>query len=116
MATVTSRQSLVQLGVYGAIAVTAVVGAIVLGYHGTLNSDAVAAILTGALALAGGTAAGVGTLYTAVNGKSVVSNEQLRENGATNRTAIVAAAAGGPSSVTPVEPTARPAEGTGDGA
>lgn len=112
----TGRQSLVQLGVYGAIALSAVIGAVVLGYHGTLNSDAVAAILTGALALAGGTAAGVGTLYTAVNGKSVVSNQQLAENGATARTAIVAAAGGSAHTVTPVEPTQHPGEAVGDGA
>lgn len=93
-----------QLAIYGAIALMAVLGAVILGYHGTLNSDAVAAILTGALALAGGAAAGQGAVYTAVNGKSLVSSEMLREQGASQRTAIVAAAAGSASTVEPVHP------------
>jgi len=102
---VSGKQNLAQLGIYGAIGITAVIGAIVLGYHGTLNSDAVAAILTGALTLAGGAAVSQGAIYTTVNGKSLVSAEQLREQGATTRTAIVAAAGTNPTTVTPVEPT-----------
>ena len=96
------RQNIYQLAIYGSIALAAVGGAILLGYHGTLNSDAVAAILTGALALAGGTASSVGTLYTAVNGKSVVSHQMTAEQGATTRTAIVAAAGSQPQVVEPV--------------
>lgn len=107
---VTGRQSLVQLCVYGAIALAAVAGAILLGYHGTLNSDAVAAILTGALALAGASAAGTSAVYQAVNGKSVVTPQLLAEQGANQRTAIVAAAASNAHTVTPVEPTHPPAE------
>lgn len=110
------RQNLYQLGVYGAIAIVAVIGAIILGYHGTLSSDAVASILVGALALAGGTAAGVGTLYTAVNGKSVVSHQMVSEQAATNRTAIVAAAGGSANKVTPVEPSNPEGGEGGDGA
>jgi hypothetical protein len=107
---VTGKQSLVQLCVYGAIALAAVLGAVILGYHGTLNSDAVAAILTGALALAGASAAGQGAVYQAVNGKSVVTPQLIAEQGASQRTAIVAAAAGTAADVTPVEPTPPPAE------
>ncbi len=111
MAPVTGRQSLVQLCVYGAIALAAVMGAVILGYHGTLNSDAVAAILTGALALAGASAASQGAIYQAVNGKSVVTEQLLSEQGANQRTAIVAAAGGNANTVTPVEP-ARPMQET----
>jgi len=110
VAGVTGKQNLVQLGIYGAIAFAAVIGAVVLGWHGTLNSDAVAAILTGALALAGGAAASQSVVGTVVNGKSVLSQELLREQGATTRTAIVAAAGSQAHTVTPVEP-ALPSEG-----
>lgn len=107
------RQNLFQLLIYGLIALSAVIGAVILGWRGALNSDAVAAILTGALALAGGAAAGQGAVYTAVNGKSVVSHELLAEQGATQRTAIIAAAGAQPSTVTPVVPATRPQESEG---
>lgn len=79
-----------------------------LGYNGSLNSDAVAAILVGALALAGGSAASTGAVYAAVNGKSTVTPQLLAEQGATNRTAIVAASASQPTAVTAVEVTPTP--------
>lgn len=104
MPIVAGRQNLYQLAIYGAIAVIAVIGAVVLGYHGTLNSDAVAAILTGALALAGANAGSAGAVYNAVNGKSLSTPQQIAESGATNRTAIVAAAASGARDVKPVDP------------
>jgi len=104
----TGRHNLYQLAIYGTIALAAVVGAVVLGYHGTLNSDAVAAILTGALSLAAANAGAQGAIYTAVNGKSLVTPQMLSEQGATNRTAIVAAAAAPSSTVTPQEPTPEP--------
>lgn len=105
-----NRQNLAQLAIYGAIALVAVAGTILLGLNDKLNSDAVAAILTGALALAGGSAASIGAVYTAVNGKSVVTPQLLAEQGANQRTAIIAAAAGGASTVTPVEPAHNPEE------
>lgn len=105
-----AKQQLVQQGIYGGIALAAVVGAIVLGYSGNLNSDAVAAILTGALALAGGAATGIGAVGAVVNGKSVVTAQQVAEQGASTRTAIVAAAAAEPRIVTPVEPVPAPVD------
>lgn len=111
MVLVSGRQNLVQQGIYGAIALAAVVGAVVLGYAGNLNSDAVAAILTGALALAGGAATGIGAVGAVVNGKSVITAQQVAEQGATQRTAIVAAAANDSHTVTPVEPAQPSVEG-----
>lgn len=106
----TGRQTLAQMVIYGAIALAAVIGAVLLGYTGNLNSDAVAAILTGALALAGGSAASTGAVFAAVNGKSTVTPQLVAEQGATNRTAIVAAAGSQPHTVepAPVEPVAPP--------
>lgn len=106
----TPRYNLAQMAIYGAIGFAAVVGAVVLGYSGNLNSDAVAAILTGALALAANSAATQGAVYTAINGKSVVTPQLLAEAGATNRTAIVAAASSQPTNVEPVEPAPHPTE------
>lgn len=96
--------------IYGLIALAAVIGAVVLGYSGNLASDAVAAILVGALALAGGSAASTGAVYAAVNGKSTVTPQLIAEAGATNRTAIVAAAASQPATVAPQDPVTPPAE------
>lgn len=104
MVLVTGRQNLAQLGIFGAIGFAAVIGTIVLGYHGTLNSDAVAAILTGALTLAGGAAAGTAAVGAVVNGKSVVTPQLLAEQGATARTAIVAASASDAHVVEPAAP------------
>jgi hypothetical protein len=104
----TGKQTLFQMVIYGMIALAAVIGAVILGYNGSLNSDAVAAILVGALALAGGSAASTGAVYAAVNGKSTVTPQLLAEQGATNRTAIVAASSSQPTQVTPVEVTATP--------
>lgn len=105
MPLMSARQQLVQQGIYGGIALAAVLGAVLLGYSGNLNSDAVAAILTGALALAGGAATGIGAVGAVVNGKSVITAQQVAEQGATQRTALVAAASSQPTAVTPVEPT-----------
>lgn len=102
------NQTLAQMVIYGLIALAAVIGAVVLGYSGNLASDAVAAILVGALALAGGSAASTGAVYAAVNGKSTVTPQLIAEVGATNRTAIVAAAASQPSTVVASEPVPSP--------
>ena len=104
----TGKQTLFQMVIYGLIALAAVIGAVVLGYNGALASDAVAAILVGALALAGGSAASTGAVYAAVNGKSTVTPQLIAEQGATNRTAIVAAAAAQPTTVASVEVTPTP--------
>lgn len=98
------KQQLIQQCIYASIALAAVVGAVILGWRGALNSDAVAAILTGALALAGGAAAGIGAVGAVVNGKSVVTPQLIAEQGANTRTAIVAAAGTSATTVTPVEP------------
>ena len=99
------KQQLIQQVIYASIALAAVIGAVILGWRGALNSDAVAAILTGALALAGGAAAGIGTVGAVVNGKSVVTHQLIAEQGANTRTALVAAAGAPANTVTPVEPT-----------
>lgn len=108
MPTMGQRQQLIQQVIYASIALCAVIGAVILGWRGALNSDAVAAILTGALALAGGAAASIGAVGSVVNGKSVVTSQMLSEQGATQRTAIVAAASTSPRDVTPVEPQPHP--------
>jgi hypothetical protein len=104
----TGKQTLFQMIIYGMIALAAVIGAVILGYNGSLNSDAVAAILVGALALAGGSAASTGAVYAAVNGKSTVTPQLLAEQGATNRTALVAAAASAPTQIVASEVTPTP--------
>lgn len=100
----TPRQNLVQLGVYGAIVLATVVGAIVLGVQGSISEAAVTAIFGAAIGFAGGSAASGSTLYTVVNGKSVVTPQYLAEQGATQRTAIVAAAGQAAATVEPVVP------------
>lgn len=116
MVPVSGRQNLIQIGIFGLIGLGAVVGTVVLAWHGSLSGDAAAGLLATAFSLAGAAALGQGTLNSVVNGKSVVSSELLREQGANQRTAIVAAAAGGAAEVTPVEPM-RPSEPeSGDGA
>jgi hypothetical protein len=94
--------------IYGAIALAAVIGAVILGYSGNLASDAVAAILVGALALAGGAASSTGAVYAAVNGKSTVTPQLLAEQGATQRTALVAASASQPTNIEPVAVAPQP--------
>jgi hypothetical protein len=106
--TMTTKQQLIQQVIYALIALSAVIGAVILGWRGALNPDAVAAILTGALALAGGAAAGIGAVGAVVNGKSVVTHQLISEQGATARTAIVAASATPSTTVTPVEPHNEP--------
>lgn len=81
-----------QLGVYGVIVFTTVIGAILLGWQGTISEAAVTAIFGAAVGFAGGAAAGQGAVYTAVNGKSVVTPQLIAEQGANVRTALVAAA------------------------
>ena len=105
------NQTLAQMVIYGAIALAAVIGAIILGYNGSLDPAAVASILVGALALSGGSASATGAVYAAVNGKSTVTPQLLAEQGATNRTALVAASASPPTTVEPVAPTTHEEQG-----
>lgn len=105
MVPVTARQNLVQLGVYGLVVLSTVIGAIILGWQGTLDSAAVTAIFGAAVGFAGGSAASGSTLFAVVNGKSVVTPQLLAEQGATTRTSIIAAAGSQAQTVTPVEPS-----------
>lgn len=100
----TGKQNLAQLAVYGAIVGLTVVGAIILGWQGSISEAAITAIFGAAIGFAGGSAASGSTLYSVVNGKSVVTPQLISEQAATNRTALVAAAASAPATVTPVEP------------
>lgn len=111
MVPVTPRQNLVQLGVYGAIVGLTVVGAIILGWQGSISEAAITAIFGAAVGFAGGSAASGSTLYAVVNGKSVVTPQLIAEQGANTRTAIIAASASDPRSVSPVEPTMPDTEG-----
>lgn len=96
---------MLQLVVYGIIVLSSVVGATLLGYNGSISEAAITAIYGAAIGFAGGAGIGASSLYTVINGKSLVSPQYLAEQGASTRTAIVAAAAGDARTVQPVEPT-----------
>lgn len=102
------RQSIYVLGFHAGLAGSIVIAATVLGYHGTLDSATVAAIFAAALGFAGGTASSLGSLGAVVNGKSVITAQQIAEQGATQRTAIVAAASAQPRDVDAVTPVEHP--------
>lgn len=104
----TGRQSILILAFHGAIVTVLVIAATVLGFHGTLDASAVTAIFGAALGFAGGTASSLGSLGAVVNGKSVVTQQQVAEQGAAQRTAIVAAAGGEARRMVPVEPVIPP--------
>lgn len=86
------RQPLYVLAIYGGIVFASIVTVGILGYHGTLDGQSVVAILGAAIGFAGGSASSLGSLNSVVNGKSVVTPQLLAEQGATQRTAIVASA------------------------
>ena len=107
-----SRQPLYVLAIHGGIVLAAIMTVGLLGFHGTLDGQSVVAILGAAIGFAGGSASSLGSLGAVVNGKSLMTSQQVSEQGATQRTAIVAAAAGDPHRVTPVTP--KPTEHAGD--
>lgn len=84
----TGRQNLYVLGLYGTIILATVIGAVILGIQGTLDSAAITAIFGTAIGGAGAALAAQGTLGQAVNGKSTVSTSALNEREQTLRAAI----------------------------
>lgn len=60
------------------VALSAIIGAIVLGALHDLDPQVIAALLSGALALAGGSAVSTQATNAAVNGKATVSPELLQ--------------------------------------
>lgn len=104
------RQPLYVLAIHGSIVLAAILTVGILGFHGTLDGQSVVAVLGTAIGFAGGTASSLGSLNTVVNGKSVVTPQLLAEQGATARTAIVAASSSEPHTVEPVQVQQEPAE------
>ena len=104
------RQPLYVLAIHGSIVLAAILVVAVLGYHGTLDGQSVVAVLGTAIGFAGGTASSLGSLNTVVNGKSVLTEQLIAEQAATQRTAILSAAASEPHVVTPEQPHTQPAE------
>lgn len=109
-----ARQSLIGTMTYVGLALAVVVSATLLGLQGTLDPQALTAILTGALGFAGGASVASGTLGQAVNGKASVPLGYLTDRESTLRTAL-AAAGESPAHVVPdVEPPPPyPSEGEG---
>jgi len=85
---VSARQSLIGTMTYVGLALAVVVSATLLGLQGTLDPQALTAILTGALGFAGGASVASGTLGQAVNGKASVPLGYLTDREATIRTAL----------------------------
>lgn len=88
-----SRQTLYVLAMQGVIALAVVIVVCVLGVQGTLEGESVVAILSSALALAGGAAAAVSALGSAVNGKATIPAAEMANREHTLRTAIAGASA-----------------------
>lgn len=107
----TARQPLYVLAIHGSIVLAAILVVALLGYHGTLDGQSVVAVLGTAIGFAGGSAASQASLNTVVSGKSVLSQEMMAEQGATQRTAIIAAAASEAHDVTPQTPQPPPPDG-----
>lgn len=103
----TARQPLYTLSIHGGIVLAAIITVGILGYHGTLDGQSVVAILGAAIGFAGGSASSLGSLNSVVNGKSILTSQQIAEQGATQRTAIVASAASEAHHVEPVAPGAQ---------
>lgn len=85
---VNGKQALYVMILHGATALSVVIAATVLSFHGSLDAEAATAIFGAAIGLAGGSAAALGTLSSAVNGKSVVSTESLADMQRTTRAAM----------------------------
>ncbi|HVE35372.1 MAG TPA: hypothetical protein VNC18_17535 [Gemmatimonadaceae bacterium] len=100
----TARQSLLLQGMHAFIVLGVLASVTVLGVQGTLTGESVIAVYAAAIGFAGASAGQIGTLAQAVNGKSVVTSQMLAEQGATNRTGLVAAAGGSAHTVTPIIP------------
>ena len=84
----TTRQQVIPLVVHGGIVALAVLAVTVLGFHGSLDAQAVTAVLGAAIGFAGASAASQGALSTAVNGKSTISTEALGQREVTLRAAM----------------------------
>lgn len=101
---------MVVMGMHAAIVLAVVVATVILGVQGTLDSSSVLGILGAAIGFAGGTAASLGSLGAAVNGKSVVTPQLVSEQASMQRAALAAAAAS-PPHVPPLEASPNVAEG-----
>lgn len=91
--------------IHAAVVVSAIVAVTVLGAQGTIDGQSVVAVLAAAIGFAGANATSVSSLGAVVNGKSVVTPQLLAEQGATARTAIVAAGGSESHVVRPQTPT-----------
>lgn len=100
-----AKQSMAVMAMHGAIVLSVVVATVILGVQGTLDSSSVLGILGAAIGFAGGTAASLGSLGAAVNGKSVITPQMISEQGAMQRTAMLAAASAPSHIVEASEPT-----------
>lgn len=89
----TARQTMIVQGIHGALVLAVLISATVLGVQGTLGSDALVGIYGAAIGFAGGSAATIGTLGQAVNGKATIPISELANRETTLRAAMASAAA-----------------------
>ncbi len=101
---VSARQSLFGTLAYLGLALAVVISATLLGLQGTLDPQALTAILTGALGFAGGASVASGTLGQAVNGKASVPLAYFADRETTLRSAFAASAESPSHAVPPPEP------------
>lgn len=88
------------MALHGAIAMAVVIAATLLAYHGSIDGQTVSVVYGAALGLAGASASSIAALAQAVNGKSVVSHDDMAAREQTLRTAITTPAAGPPADST----------------
>ncbi len=99
--------------VHAVVALTIIVAASILAALHDLDGQTVAAIFGAAIGVVGGSASSLGTLYTAVNGKSVLSAEALASHETTLRETVdrLAGARAQLPSDAPVQPPSSPSAG-----
>jgi hypothetical protein len=83
-----SRAPVYVLALHGAIALSVVVAATVLCFHGSLDAAATTGIIGAALGLAGGASSSLGSLGAVVNGHSITSPEAETQREVTLRAAM----------------------------
>ncbi len=74
--------------VHAGVAMVIIIAASVLAALHDLDGQTVAALFGTAVGLLGGSASSLGTLYSAVNGKSVISNDNMGSREQTLREAV----------------------------
>lgn len=94
-----AKLSVYVMAMHGLIVLSVVVVTCVLGVQGTLDSASILGILGAAIGFAGGTAASLGAVGQAVNGKSVITPQLISEQASMQRTALAAAASAQPHDV-----------------